>query len=208
MTDDPIETLLSARHYCFLRGVAGQHQNGDFRAAFRELNRLYVELKGQNGQGNRTALRSGATGKGQKSSKKTPKAPGSPQIALFTSLMLALALFSPASQASPWYRSKRFWIPLAADSAAMAVDYATSQQAFARGGHETNPIFGARRPSAGRMVSIGLPIAWATAYAGHRLDESRRFHSLFWIPSALAAADHTRLAIRNTHVCPARDACR
>ena len=41
------DKLISVRHYCFARGVAGQKQDGDFRLAFRELNRLYVELKRQ-----------------------------------------------------------------------------------------------------------------------------------------------------------------
>jgi hypothetical protein len=42
-----MEKLISARHYCFVRGVVGQHPDGDFRMAFRDLNPLYVELKRQ-----------------------------------------------------------------------------------------------------------------------------------------------------------------
>lgn len=41
------EKLISVRHYCFVRGVAGRKPDGDFRLAFRDLNRLYVELKRQ-----------------------------------------------------------------------------------------------------------------------------------------------------------------
>jgi hypothetical protein len=45
------DKLISARHYCFARGVlrgtadsqAGRDE--DFRQAFRTLNRLYVEVK-------------------------------------------------------------------------------------------------------------------------------------------------------------------
>lgn len=48
--EDAITKLISIRHYCFRRGVLG-HSGGrtggddDFRAAFRVVNRLCVEVK-------------------------------------------------------------------------------------------------------------------------------------------------------------------
>jgi hypothetical protein len=50
------QKLISVRHYCFLRGVLGNrsfdrkrdvHPEDDFRQAFREVNRLYVNLRDQ-----------------------------------------------------------------------------------------------------------------------------------------------------------------
>ena len=52
--DEALATLIGARHYCFVRGVLGSRSFNraldekpadDFRAAFRELNRLYVALR-------------------------------------------------------------------------------------------------------------------------------------------------------------------
>jgi hypothetical protein len=57
--NDALSKLSSVRHYCFIRGVLGkfpggeidpEHRNGstgDFLIAFRTLNRLFVDLKGQ-----------------------------------------------------------------------------------------------------------------------------------------------------------------
>jgi hypothetical protein len=42
-----LDTLISVRHYCFVRGIAGRKPESDFRMAFRDLNRLYVEVKRQ-----------------------------------------------------------------------------------------------------------------------------------------------------------------
>jgi hypothetical protein len=42
-----MERLIAARHYCFVRGIAGRKPESDFRMAFRDLNRLYVEVKRQ-----------------------------------------------------------------------------------------------------------------------------------------------------------------
>jgi len=52
--DEALAMLIGARHQCFVRGVLGNRSfdreldekpADDFRAAFRELNRLYVELR-------------------------------------------------------------------------------------------------------------------------------------------------------------------
>jgi hypothetical protein len=45
--EQAIEKLISVRHYCFVRGIAGRKPESDFRMAFRDLNRLYVEVKRQ-----------------------------------------------------------------------------------------------------------------------------------------------------------------
>jgi hypothetical protein len=51
--EEALAKLISVRHYCFLRGVLGKRSGDrkldrppedDFRAAFREVNRLYVQL--------------------------------------------------------------------------------------------------------------------------------------------------------------------
>lgn len=39
------EKLSSIRHYCFVRGIAGQHPDPDFKQAFRTVNRLFVEAR-------------------------------------------------------------------------------------------------------------------------------------------------------------------
>lgn len=44
---EALEKLISVRHYCFVRGVAGRKPESDFRMAFRNFNRLYVEVKRQ-----------------------------------------------------------------------------------------------------------------------------------------------------------------
>lgn len=52
--DEALAMLIGARHHCFVRGVLGNRSfdreldkkpEDDFRSAFRELNRLYVELR-------------------------------------------------------------------------------------------------------------------------------------------------------------------
>jgi hypothetical protein len=52
--DEALAILIGARHHCFVLGVLGnrpfdreldEKPADDFRAAFRELNRLYVELR-------------------------------------------------------------------------------------------------------------------------------------------------------------------
>ena len=52
--DEALDLLIGARHHCFVRGVLGNRSfdrqldkkpEDDFRAAFRELNRLYVDLR-------------------------------------------------------------------------------------------------------------------------------------------------------------------
>jgi hypothetical protein len=43
--EEALEKLISVRHHCFVRGVAGRSPSKDFRLAFRTLNRLYVELR-------------------------------------------------------------------------------------------------------------------------------------------------------------------
>jgi len=124
-----------------------------------------------------------------------------------TAVLLLVALTWSAAGARPFYKDKKFWLGLAVDSAAMAADYKTSQDLFARGGTELNPIFGSRRPGSGRMVAIGLPLTAAVAFVGHRIGESK--HSkLWWIPSALDGGDHVVLAIHNGQVCPAGARCR
>lgn len=46
MTRDEVLTILiHARHFCFERGVLGRHQSGDYRMAFRDLIRAYVEVR-------------------------------------------------------------------------------------------------------------------------------------------------------------------
>jgi hypothetical protein len=50
---EALDKLISARHYCFVRGIVGRKPDGDFRMAFRDLNRLYVELKRQSERGKR-----------------------------------------------------------------------------------------------------------------------------------------------------------
>lgn len=49
-----LEKLISIRHHCFIRGVTGKRSRlrqydhppqDDFRAAFRDVNRLYVRLR-------------------------------------------------------------------------------------------------------------------------------------------------------------------
>lgn len=57
-----LEKLLSVRHYCFQRGILGNHKKGhtedaeqDFRQAFRTLNRLYVAQKRHNNRSERGA---------------------------------------------------------------------------------------------------------------------------------------------------------
>lgn len=42
---EALAKLISVRHHCFERGVKGRHPDGDFRMAFRDVNRLYVELR-------------------------------------------------------------------------------------------------------------------------------------------------------------------
>ena len=42
---EALAKLISVRHHCFVRGVLGREDC--YRSAFRTLNRLYVELKGQ-----------------------------------------------------------------------------------------------------------------------------------------------------------------
>jgi hypothetical protein len=51
------EKLISVRHYCFARGVAGRKPESDFRMAFRDLNRLYVEVKRQSERSKPPVLR-------------------------------------------------------------------------------------------------------------------------------------------------------
>jgi hypothetical protein len=41
------EKLISIRHHCFVRGILARHPEGDFLAAFRDVNRLYVEIRRQ-----------------------------------------------------------------------------------------------------------------------------------------------------------------
>jgi hypothetical protein len=41
---EALATLISARHYCFKRAF-GRPPEDDFRAAFRILNRFYVQLR-------------------------------------------------------------------------------------------------------------------------------------------------------------------
>jgi hypothetical protein len=52
--DEALAILIGARHHCFARGILGSRSfdraldvkpTDDFRAAFRELNRLYVVLR-------------------------------------------------------------------------------------------------------------------------------------------------------------------
>ena len=49
--DEALARLISVRHYCFVRGVLGRGSerdsggDGDFRQAFRIMNRLYVEVR-------------------------------------------------------------------------------------------------------------------------------------------------------------------
>jgi hypothetical protein len=52
--DEALDLLIGARHHCFVRGALGKRSfdreldekpEDDFRAAFRELNRLYVVLR-------------------------------------------------------------------------------------------------------------------------------------------------------------------
>lgn len=42
---EALEKLISVRHHCFVRGVL--RDEGDFRMAFRDVNRLYVQLRDQ-----------------------------------------------------------------------------------------------------------------------------------------------------------------
>jgi hypothetical protein len=51
------EKLISVRHYCFVRGVVGGSSDGDFRMAFRDLNRLYLEVKRQSERSKPPVLR-------------------------------------------------------------------------------------------------------------------------------------------------------
>lgn len=85
--DEALATLLSARSYCFHQGVAGRHPDGDFRAAFRDLNRLYVELKAGFEPGNPPfpASKRPARVLAPGSRKAARRSPAGPQIALFAS---------------------------------------------------------------------------------------------------------------------------
>jgi len=54
---DAVDRLISVRHHCFLKGVVGRSPDGDFRMAFRDLNRLYVEVKRQSERSKPPVLR-------------------------------------------------------------------------------------------------------------------------------------------------------
>lgn len=98
-----------------------------------------------------------------------------------------------------FYRSKRFWIPLAIGVASMAFDYRSSQQGIARGAVETNPIFGSHRPGTARMIAIGMPIETGFSFVGYRMSESRhRYIRVFWLaPEAWDVYGHVSAVVHN-----------
>jgi hypothetical protein len=104
-----------------------------------------------------------------------------------------------ASRENFW-RSKKFWISFGLATVSMFADYEESQQAFARGAHEDDPIFFSSRPSLGRMTAIGLPLEFGASYAGFRMSESRNpvVRKLWWIPAAGQVGEHVTLALRAT----------
>jgi len=131
--------------------------------------------------------------------------------------ILAVLVLVPAGQAQsphrrPFYRSKAFWIAFTVDVAASAADVAGSQHAFRQGGHETDPIFGARRPSTARMLAIGLPIAFGTVLGSYelhnRLPEGHWWRNAAWAPVAWDAANHARLAAHDFSLMDSRPRAR
>jgi hypothetical protein len=108
-----------------------------------------------------------------------------------------------AAQPRHFWQSGRFWIPFALDTAAMFADYETSQQAFARGSHEMNPVFGTPRPSLGRMISIGEPGSFLYSYIGYRgsYSKHRAIRDMAYLPVIVDAGFHGFLAYQNTEVC-------
>ena len=63
---------------------------------------------------------------------------------------------------------RKFLAVTAAQWGLMVTDYELSQRHFARGGHETNPIFGSARPSRARMYAVGVPINAALTFLAWR----------------------------------------
>jgi len=117
----------------------------------------------------------------------------------YVSLLAVLLMLGPIASAKPhWYSSKRFWIALGIQTAAMSADYAESQHAFHHGAIEADPLFGERQPSFGRMFSIGLPIEVGYAYADYKLSVSK--HKLLRIispaPTLYQVEEHSYLAAK------------
>lgn len=119
--------------------------------------------------------------------------------------IVALLLFALPVHAEPkhhFWHSKKFWTAFAIDSAAMVADYGESQAAFARGAHETNPIFGSRRPSFARMSVIGIPFTFAYSYTSWRMSESRHrvLRDAWLLPVTYDVGNHAYLAFGNTQL--------
>ena len=119
----------------------------------------------------------------------------------------AIAQDGPRSHPRPFYRSKAFWTALALDTGAMAADYAESESSFRRGAHETDPIYGSRRPSTARMYSIGIPTTFVITLGSYEL--STRLHAQdhglesrlgSWVPVGYDAASHIRWAIEDSQL--------
>jgi hypothetical protein len=115
-------------------------------------------------------------------------------------LIVSIMLFSfpaGAQERVHWYNSKKFWISFGISAAATMADYRESQGAFSRGAVESDPIFGASRPSLQRMTIIGLPITFGYSYAGYKLSRShvKIIRDFWWMPPSYETAIHTEDAI-------------
>jgi hypothetical protein len=118
-----------------------------------------------------------------------------------STLMVVLlfgALASSCNAQPHWYRSKKFWLPIAACLGSMSIDYIGSERAYGRGATEINPLFGASRPSLGHMFAIGAPIELSYALASYRLanSQSKFLRRAAFIPPAFSVANHSWAAQR------------
>ncbi len=124
---------------------------------------------------------------------------------IINELALLLFLIIPVCvQARPhWYGSRHFWAAFAIAQSAAAFDFETSQQAFARGARETNPIFMSRNPSFARMVAIDSPFTFGESYSAYRLSESthRWLRDAWLAPITYDSAQHIYLGFHNEGVC-------
>ena len=124
-------------------------------------------------------------------------------------LSLLLMLAVPAhADTKPWFKSKRFWTTFSLQTAAMTADFVTTRQSLARGGVETNRIYGSH-PSNARLYSIGVPLEFLVAYGSYAAsqDKNKAIRQIGWILPSAVIGLHIRAAIHNTNVCPTGEIC-
>ena len=112
---------------------------------------------------------------------------------------LLLILMSALSAAAA-ERPRHFWTRstvaiLSADAAIMVADIATTRQAIARGGHESNPVM--QNPNAAILFKVGGVAAFAgIGYALHRSghDRAAKFVMITGgLPSLFAAVHNSQI---------------